>query len=133
MEQKIFQDIPEGDREKMLEANCIAPEEKDIPKYFSPEEITQMRADFAGNCITIRKATEKLNKAKDEWKTETKPASDANEYLMKNIRLGFQEVKQQIYPMPDYDSKMIGYYDNTGTLIESRRMKPEEMQLFIPK
>lgn len=131
MDQKLFQEIPENEREAMLEANCLNTEEKDIQKYFSVDELTQMRADFLANSIIVRKANEVLNKAKDENKAIVKAPLDQNEYLLKNIRLGFQEVSCQVYIFPDYENRMVGYYDNTGTLLESRRMKPEEQQLYI--
>lgn len=131
MENKLFQETPENEREAMLEANCIRPEEKTIQKYFTPDEMIQMRADYSMNAIVIRKATEKLNQAKDLWKVETKPQLDENEYLINNIRHGFQEVDMQVYLFADFEAGMVGYYDNTGTLIESRRMRPEERQMYI--
>lgn len=131
MESKIFQDIPEEKREEFLKANCQRTEEKDIQKYFSGDELTQMRADLASNLIHIAKEDEKLNKAKDEYKANTKRQYDDNEVLTKNIRYGFQEVTTQVYVICDYDEAMVGYYDNTGNLLESRRMRPEERQMRV--
>ncbi|MES2382632.1 MAG: hypothetical protein V4538_16405 [Bacteroidota bacterium] len=133
MEQQLFKEIPDNEREAMLEANCLTTEEKDIQKYFSIDELTEMRATFLSNSIIVRKANEVLNKAKDENKAAVKAPLDQNEYLLKNIRLGFQEVTCQVYIFPDYENRMVGYYDNTGTLLESRRMRPEEAQAYIPQ
>lgn len=132
MEQNLFKDIPENEREAMLEANCINSEEKDIQKYFTMEELTDMRATFLANSIIVRKANEELNKAKDINKAAVKSPLDQNEYLLKNIRLGFQEVAAQVYIFGDYEARMVGYYDNTGNLLESRRMRPEEAQMRVP-
>ncbi len=131
MDQKIFQDVPENEREVSLEANCMHSEEKEIQKYYTEEEMVQLRADYAMNSITIRKATEILNMAKDAWKVATKPAADQNEYLIKNIRHGFQNINCQVYIFPDFENRMVGFYDNMGNLLESRRMKPEEAQMYI--
>ncbi len=131
MDQKIFQDIPEKEREAMLEANCLTTEEKDIQKYFTTEELTEMRSTFLQNSIIVRKANEVLNKAKDENKAVVKKPLDENEYLLKSIRLGFVEVSCQVYVFPDFENRMVGFYDNTGELLDSRRMKPEEQQMYI--
>jgi hypothetical protein len=131
MENKIFQDTPENEREEALLANCMETTEKTIQRYYTPEEMAQKQKDYAANAIIIRKATEKLNKAKDEWKAATKVPSDQNEYLIRNIRAGYEELEAQVYLFPDFDAGMVGVYDNTGNLLESRRMKPEERQHYI--
>lgn len=132
MEQKIFQDIPDSQRETALEANCLKTEEQDIPKYFTEEEKLQMRSNLSLNLIHIGRQDVILQKAKDAYKAATKAQYDQNEYIVKNLDLGFQNVTTQVYVFPDFENGMIGYYDNTGTLLESRRMRPEERQYKVP-
>lgn len=132
MDSKIFQDIPETQRETALEANCLKMEEKSIQKFFTDDEMLQMRADLSMNLIHIGKQDVILQKAKDAYKAATKAQYDQNEYLIQNLDLGFQDVQAQVYVFPDFESGMVGYYDNTGSLIESRRMTPEERQYRVP-
>ncbi len=115
----------------MLEANCDLPEEKAVKKHFSAEELIDMRKQFSENAITIRKATEKLNLAKEAYKIETQESINGNTYLMANIRAGFVEVNQQVYSFVDQTAGMMKCYDNTGELIDSRRLTPEERQTRI--
>lgn len=132
MDQKIFQEIPESQRETALEANCLKAEEQDIPKYFTEDEKLQMRADLSMNLIHIGRQDVILQKAKDAYKAATKAQYDQNDYIIKNLDLGFQNVTTQVYVFPDFDSGMIGTYDNLGNLLESRRMRPEERQMKVP-
>ncbi len=132
MSNKIFQEFPEDQRESMLEANCIRPEEKPVKKYFEQNELTEMRKQFSDNAITIRKATEVLNKAKEAHKISIADPSKENEYLRESIRAGFVEVNQQVYLFDDQENGVMNTYDNKGNFIESRRLTPEERQLRIP-
>ena len=128
---RILDGIDPKDFEATLEANCLRPEEKVVKKLFEPDEIIDMRKQFMDNSIIIRRATEKLNKAKDEHKAEVKEPTDANAYLLANIRSGYVEVNQQVYLYDNQETGMMEYYDAKGELVESRRLTPEERQTRI--
>jgi hypothetical protein len=40
-------------------------------------------------------------------------------------------VTEKVYCFPDYESKLMGLYDNTGTLVGTRAMTKAERQLHI--
>lgn len=121
-----------AEKEQMLEANCLRPEEKDIKKYFELEEMTEMRRQFYENAVEIRKANEAFVKARDAYKVIAEPLEKQNKSLMQQIRTGFVEVRQQVYLFDSQAEGMMGYYDNSGELIESRRLIPEERQTRVP-
>lgn len=129
--QKLFQDIPAEEREQMLEANCLRPEEMELKKFFEADEIVEMRKQFFDNATAMRKATEELNKAKEIWKTLCTPLESDNKYLMASIRTGFVEVKQQVYLFDDQENGFMMVYDSKGGLITSRRLEPHERQTRI--
>ncbi len=129
--EKLYQDTPDNEREAMLEANCVRPEEKMVKRHFTHTEITDQRKQFLDNCVIIRRAVEKLNIAKDIFKQETSGVSNENEYLLNNIRSGFVEMKQQVYLFDDQEKGVMNYYDSRGEFLESRRLTPEERQTRI--
>lgn len=131
LQPKIFQDIPADEREAMLEANSHDTETMPVQKFFTPEDLQDMRTEHVNNNIIIKRANEKLKKAQEEYKAETKKPIDDNTYLLANIRAGYVEVDQQVYLMPDWDNRMMGYYDRFGEFIKSRRMTPDERQTKI--
>jgi len=131
MEPKLYQDTHESEREAMLEANSHLTETMPVQKFFSPDEISDMRREFTDNHTIIRKAAEKLKAAQNAYKEETKKAIEDNVYILNNIRNGFVEVEQQVYLMADWEFRIIGYYDRYGNFIKSRRMTPDERQTKI--
>lgn len=90
-----------------------------------------MRKQFATNSISIKKKMEEFKQMKAEIDACIKPLAEENVYLLANVRAGFAEVNQQVYLYEDHDQQMMLYYDNTGTLVSSRRLAPHEKQTRI--
>ncbi len=133
METKLYPGTPSNEMEDMLSANCLKTEEKDLPRYFTPEEMNAYRTDYFRNVLLIREQIKILNVAKLKYAEATKGAEAENKVLINHLQDGQMIVASQVYLFADEDSKMIGYYDNTGALVESRLMKPEERQLYIKR
>jgi hypothetical protein len=131
MEKFIYADVPETDREAMLESMCKATEEKLVKKHFTPEEITEFRKNLSDNHVLIRKAIEALNEAKKVYNDAVNEPIKENLKLVNNIRCGFVEINQQVYLFPDYELSTMNYYDRHGEFLQSRRLLPEEMQTAI--
>lgn len=131
MESKLFQELPENEREAMLEGNAHYTETMPVQKFFTPEDMTDMRREAADNQIKIIRANEVLRKAQEAHKTETKQPISDNTYLHTCLRHGFVEVEQQVYWIADWDNRMMICYDRFGVFIKSRRMLPDERQTKI--
>lgn len=134
METKLFQDITDPiERESALEANCVRPEDMMVKKHFSEKDMNEMRRDFANDRIELRKEEERLLKIKKDSDEKMKPIKERALYNETNIRIGHVEVKQQVYLFDDQESGMMGYYDNTGELVHSRRLEPMERQTRVKR
>jgi len=131
MEAKKYQDVPQDERESMLEANCDQQDEMPIQKHFTPEEINEMRKQHVDNSIAIKRKMEEFKKFKAEIDAFIKPLAEENTYLLQNVRTGYVEVTKQVYIFGDHETGMMNYYDNAGELVYSRRMMPHEKQLKI--
>lgn len=130
--QQIFQE--EQDllkREVMIEANCLRPEEAPVKKFYTEEEMTCMRKEFAANASEIDKLETELEQKRSEINAKKKPFENINEALLKNIDMGFSETIQQVYLFDDQEAGMMNYYDNKGELYYSRRLAPNEKQTNI--
>lgn len=131
MENKIYQDLATAEREEMLSAMCLRPEEQPVKKHFSEQEIIVMRRQLAENHIVIKKAGETLNEAKKIYNDAVSNPIKDNTYILQNLRAGYVEVNQQVYLFDDQENSMMNTYDCTGELIASRRLLPEERQQRI--
>lgn len=126
--EKIFQDYEINEREAMLEANCVRTEEMPVKKFYTPEEIIEMRREYTENSIQIKRKMEELKKIKAEIDGYCKPLIESNTYLLTNIRTGHVEQDQQVYLFDDQKAGMMKFYDNRGEMVSSRRLTPEERQ-----
>lgn len=134
MENKLFQDIPQGsEREAHLDANCVRPEEMQVKKHFNEAEMTSMRRDYANGKIELKKEEERLAQIKKDSDLKMKATKESVTYNELNIRFGFVEVKQQVYLFADQTAGMMNYYDADGELVHSRRLEPIERQLGMPQ
>lgn len=132
-------------------------ERMDFPGATSPEEIEDIlrtncdgvRNDFEYNKIlSVTELDErrekkvnldievsKLQKEKKDYIAQMKatidPLADQSAELMEVVKNGFEEITDTVFFFKDFDSGMIGYYDNTGYLVSQRRMTPEEKQSTI--
>lgn len=118
-------------REAMLEANCYRPEEAPVKKFYSEEEMTDMRKEFAANASEIDKLETELEQKRNEINAKKKPFENINESLLKSIDMGFSETIQQVYLFDDQENGMMHTYDRTGELLSSRKLEPKERQTNV--
>lgn len=131
MKQQLLDDVPLDQRPSQLKDNAYDFEEMTYKRHFDDEELTDLSKEYT-------------RKDQDFWRLEieTKAQIDALKAVLKekkqevlllrgNIRAGYEDVKGIVYLMDDQDAQMMGYYDPSGKLINTRRLRPEERQLKI--
>lgn len=102
-------------------------------KFFQQEELDAMReqlfikeAEIDNLKTTLAEQTKFL---RDKIKSETL----ARTAIKKIVRQGYQDVDIECYKVPDLQSGMMGFYSvDTGDLVTSRRLLPEERQMRAP-
>lgn len=131
MDQFLFQELPDEKRAQQLEALSEGAEERDYSVFLTPEELAERKSQFT--TLAIKEA--KLNDAKkqflDEIKMELKPIQSEKDGLLQEIKTGTIRETGICYKMVDHNTKMVGYYNNRGQLVEQRPMTMDDRQLSI--
>ncbi len=128
----MFQDETDPvKRQAMLDTNCLEKEERPVKHYYDEVAISEMRKEYSDNAVKIFKALEELAEAKARIKGIVKPLIEQNNYLLRNIREGYNEIEEEVYMFDFQEIGMMAFYDKNGELVDSRRLKPDEKQTNV--
>lgn len=132
IETALFQEIAAGEeREKMLDANALRSEERDVKKPFTEDEKDGMRKELSRDLVELNKLNEAFKKAKKAHEEACAPLKTNVEAMTKSLRAGFIEVKQDVYLYDYQEQGIMATYDRDGNLLETRRLMPEEKQTNV--
>jgi hypothetical protein len=131
MDKSLFQDVPEEKRSQLLSDNCDQIEELGYMKPFTEQEILDMKDDLADLSININEIEEEKKEAVSGFKQRLKPLNQRKGKILTNIKNKAEYVDEDCYKFIDHEDGMVGYYNSKGDLIQTRRIKPEEMQKKI--
>ena len=129
MQRELGIDIEQGaKRIEFLDTNCDAVEEKGYMKPFTPEQITEMKDMLASNAIEINDIEEEKKTVMDEFKKRLEPYKEEQKELLANIKNKAKFVNEKCYKFVDPETRMVGFYNSEGILIESRPAYANELQ-----
>lgn len=127
---KIF--MPEAtpeERINILRNNADRVEQTDYEKELTEDELIAKREQFVDNSIAISKLEDELSEKKKEFKNKIEPLKLDNRALQYEVKTGKKEVKGFLYHMADHVNGMMETWDETGELVSSRRLRPDEKQV----
>lgn len=135
---KIFMpDAPLEERINILRNNADKIDNTDYEKELSEEELIAKREEFVDNSIDVSKLEDELAEKKKEFKNKIEPIKLVNRGLQKEIKTKKRWVKGQLFHMANHIDSMMETYDETGEMVSSRRLRPDEkqvrMQVVLPK
>ena len=132
--------MPDADPEErinVLRNNADKIEQTDYEKELTEEELIAKREEFVDNSIDVSKLEDELAEKKKEYKNKIEPIKLVNRSLQKEIKTKKRWVKGQLFHMANHTDSMMETYDETGELVSSRRLRPDEkqvrMQVVLPK
>lgn len=128
LDKEMFNDINLEDRAQYLRDNCDAVEEITYSKSFSSEELAEQRETLTDLSIKIADIEEELAEAKSHFKELLKPLREQKAVAIENLKKKAQVVTEECCKFFDEETKMIGYYNDEGKLVNSRPAFPNEMQ-----
>lgn len=142
MKSKLFEDIdPNLDKEAReiaekvildtLEAECCGSENRTFVRSFTHEEMTNAERDHIECSKKLSELESKLKLLSDPLKAEMKPIVQHLRELIGNLKQGGSQVTEKVYLFPDMESRTMGLYDKTGTIVGTRPMDQKERQLHI--
>jgi molybdopterin converting factor small subunit len=126
---KIFmpEEKPE-ERLRILQINADKVETTTYEKELTEDELIAKREEFVDNSIVVSKLEDELAEKKKEFKNKIEPVKLVNRALQQEIKTKKKEVKGLLFQMADQVNSMMEVYDETGELVSSRRLRPEEKQ-----
>ncbi|MBC7486062.1 MAG: hypothetical protein H7282_04865 [Cytophagaceae bacterium] len=131
MKNQILEELPIEEREQGLRDICCGHEVQDYKREFNEEEITDMSKFYVQKSTAQSRSVVQKKAVIDSLKSELKIAQKELDKMLSIISTGHEVVQGEVYMIDDQESGMMGYYDPTGKLISSRRLRPEERQLRL--
>jgi len=127
MQKFLFTDVPLVDRPGILEANAARIEKGFVyNRNLDEDEIAVFKDIFADTSIELSKLKKELDALKEKYKAEMKPIDQKIASILDIISTRQTSECGTVYLIPEESEKIMGYYDNRGELIHSRRLTPEE-------
>ena len=114
-----------------LSANADKVEEMSFMRYFDKTEAEELKSELATISVSINDIEEEKNEKMAVFKEKQKPLSKRKKEVLKELKWNGSHITEDVYKMIDQEQRMVGFYDRTGKLINSRPCNPDEYQLSI--
>ncbi|PRY10314.1 hypothetical protein CLV24_11442 [Pontibacter ummariensis] len=111
-------------------ADKVLPDES-YYKDLEPDEIAGFRAEVSDKLIKVNQIKQDIKSYTALKKEQMKPLEQELSDALDAVKTGQLRVKGTLYLIADHDERMMGTYDESGKLISSRPLKPEERQTSI--
>jgi hypothetical protein len=127
---KVFMpELSAEERLNVLRNNADKIETTTYEKELTQEELDAKREEFVDNSISVSKLEDELAEKKKEYKNKIEPIKLINRSLQQEVKTKKKEVKGQLFHMANHADSMMETYDETGELVSSRRLRPDERQV----
>jgi hypothetical protein len=113
---------------RILLENCEGTETMQYTKKLSEDELAGFREGYVNNNLEMAGHVEELQAAKDHFKTVTKPLKEDSKLMLRVLKTRHLEITGTCYKLPNFDTGMMEYVSDTGEIVSTRRLLPEEKQ-----
>jgi hypothetical protein len=126
--------LPQKEKEQWLETHATKIEEGQYFRPYDGEDLNQGRADFTAKAIELTRIEAEFEEIKNNFKAKIKMAKAQRAILMQNLMQQGEWLDGKQYMFDDQEIGMMHLFDESGQIISSRRLRPEErqMNLFNP-
>ena len=131
MEFNRLKQLSAKDRLMTLQNESMSIEEQTYTKPLNDDELVIMREELATASIAKSFLEEELRLVKEDFKAKMAPHQSKITEAIVALRTGGQTITGNLYKLPDYENKLVYFFDADGNQISSRMMKPEERQFTI--
>jgi phenylalanyl-tRNA synthetase alpha subunit len=114
-----------------LSDNCDSIEQKGYMKRFSPEQLLKMKEELSETAIEINDLQEAKKEAVKEFGSQLKPLLEEKKMILKGLKHKSEHVMERCFKFIDEEKREVGFYSETGELIESRPAYADELQMNI--
>ena len=131
LDRELGKDIALEERAQFLEDNCDDIENVTYSRAFSPEELALKREQLTDSSIKIADIEEEKKTVMDGFKERLKPLNETKDEAIKALREKSQTVTEKCYKFLDEETKMVGFYNKEGNLVNSRPAFQKELEKTI--
>lgn len=131
IEKELGKDYSLEEREEFLSNTCDGTEEVSYSRVFTPEELAKQRELLTDASIKLADIDEKKKAAMDQFKEQAKPFAEQRTKAINALRTKSETVTEKCYKFFDEETKMVGFYNKEGHLINSRPAFQNEMQKTV--
>lgn len=128
LDKELGKEIALEDREQFLRDNCDAVEEVSYSKLFSSEELAKQRETLTDVSIKISDIESEKAEVVKAYKERLAPLMQERAVAIDNLKKKAQTITEECFKFFDEETKMIGFYNREGQLVNSRPAFPNEMQ-----
>ena len=128
IEKELGKEYSLEEREQFLSNTCDGTEEVSYSRVFTPEELAKQRELLTDASIKLADIDEAKKEAMAEFKEQAKPYTEQRQKAIDALRTKAETVTEVCYKYFDEDTKMVGFYNKEGNLIECRPATADELQ-----
>jgi hypothetical protein len=115
-------------RQEILVTEAFSTEEMQFMKPLEESELTALKDELAQTAIKRGMLEDEMADTIEDFKARIKPLKEKFIETLDAIKVKAVDALGTVYLMQDFDNQMIHYIAEDGSVINSRRMKPEERQ-----
>ena len=132
MKTKLFEGLKDQEIIDNLEAeNCGVEDGFSYVRPFTDDELSEIESEYIEQSKKLAKLKAKLKEITKPINEEIKPLEKQAKENIEAINRGGEWITDKVYCFPEYNTKVMGLYDDTGTLVGTRPMTRAERQLHI--
>ena len=135
MSKTFMPELGEQERIQVMRNHADQVEETTYEKDLTPEEFDAKCQEFVDNSIKVSTLEDELNVEKAKFKGKIDPIKMRNKILQQEVKTKKQKVEGTLFHMANQESGYMEIYEESGELIATRRLRPDEKQarLFVTK
>lgn len=127
----IYQELPEAARKSMLEAEAYRTSLEEIERPYTQEELEAFKEELVDSSVKYAELHAQMKAMQDEFKAKMKPFEVAKAQNIMFLRSKVKTTMETIYMMANHVEGKMEIYDEKGTFLSSRKLRPEERQTNI--
>lgn len=127
----FFKMSPE-DRRTYLKSNADETIRDEVVfKPLDGEHREQAKEQLVQLSVELSKLEDQYDEVKSEWKEKLDPIKKEKKQVLKTVKMGYEETKEDVYLIRDYDTGRVYSLTTDGTIVNERRMFDSEKQATI--
>ena len=116
---------------EQIRAHALRTETASYRRHLSEDEITQIRAELSDLVIEVRREQADLKEIAAGYRERIKRLKADLDKRASAIELAYEMITGELTLVDDQEAGMMYYYNEEGTLVDSRRLRNEERQMRL--